>query len=104
MLQATLKIFPADDCQQISAEERSCCHLVVVTNMNILKKCLTLLQRDFLLAIMGDKEVWPLESSLVTVAEYCCTGKKMLLLRKVRCCRRQDVLLLCFFSSLYQTS
>jgi hypothetical protein len=104
MLQATLKTVSADDCQQISSDERSCSHLVVVTNKNVLKKCLTMLQHGFLLAIMGDKEVWPLEGSLITVAEYCCTGKKLILLRKVRHCGRQDVLLLCFFTSVYWTS
>lgn len=89
MLQAVLKTVPADDCQQINAEERSCCCLVVATNRNTLKRCLTLLQRGFLLVSTGDKEVWPLESNLVTVADYCLAGRKLVLLRKVRHCGRQ---------------
>jgi hypothetical protein len=84
-LQVDLKTAPADDLKQhINTEERSCCCLVVVTNKNVLKEALTLLQRGFLLCSMGDKEVWPHDGSLVTVAEYCYTGRKFILLRKVK--------------------
>jgi hypothetical protein len=84
MLQVDLKTVSADDLQYINNEERSCNCLIVVTNKNILKEALTLLQRGFLLFSMGDKEVWPHDDSLVTVAEYCYTGRKFVLLRKVR--------------------
>jgi hypothetical protein len=84
-LQVDLKTVPADDdLQHINTEERSCCCLVVVTNKNVLKEALTFLQCGFLLFSMGDKEVWPHDGSLVTVAEYCSTGRKFMLLRKVR--------------------
>jgi hypothetical protein len=83
-LQVDLKTVPADDLQYINTEERSCYCLVVVTNNNVLKEALTLLQRGFLLFSKGDEEVWPHDGSLVTVAEYCYTGRKYMLLRKVR--------------------
>jgi hypothetical protein len=85
MLQVDLKTVSADDLQCINNEERSRNCLVVVTNKNVLKEALPLLQRGFLLFSMGDKEVWPLhDDSLVTVAKYCYTGRKFILLRKVR--------------------
>lgn len=82
--QADLKIVSADDLQCISAEERSSCCLVVVANKNTLREGLALLENGFLLFSMGEKEVWCSDSSLVTVAEYCCVGRKFTLLRKVR--------------------
>ncbi|XP_033608867.1 fatty acid synthase [Cryptotermes secundus] len=80
--QVDLKTTPADDLQHINTEERSCCCLLVVTNKNVLKDALTLLQRGFLLCSMEDKEMWPHDGSLVAVAEYCYTGRKFILLRK----------------------
>lgn len=85
--QADLKTVPVDNLQCISAEERSSCCLVVMTNKNTLKEGLALLQCGFLLFSMGQKEVWPTDNSIVTVAEYCCMGKKFILLRKVRQCK-----------------
>jgi len=84
--QTDLKTAPADNLQCLSAEERSSCCLVVVTNKNTLREGLELLQHGFLLFSMGQKEVWLTDSSLVTVAEYCCMGRKFILLRKVRQC------------------
>jgi hypothetical protein len=85
-LQVDLKTVSADDLQNINTEERSCDCLVVVTNKNVLKEAWTFLQHGFLLFSMGDKEVWSHDDSVVTVAEYCYTGRKFVLLRKVREC------------------
>jgi hypothetical protein len=99
---------PADECKHISAEERACCYLVVVTDKNTLKEGLTLLQYGFLLISMRDEETWPHDSSLITVAEYRFAGTKLMLLRNVSECdvTLQDryLFLFCFCSSASHTS
>ncbi|KAJ4428213.1 hypothetical protein ANN_24228 [Periplaneta americana] len=56
--------------------------LVVVTDKAALQEGCTLVHQGFLLLSMGDGEVWPLSTDLVTVAEQKFGNRKLALLRK----------------------